>query len=312
VPRHRGGDRRRRAHHQYPRYRRLQPPDQFGDLIRSSSSACPTPTRRCSRCIATTTWAWRGQLPVGGDERRAPGGVHHQRPGRARRQRRAGGDRHGGAHAPGRVPLQTDLDTTQIVTCSRLVSGITGFPVQPNKAIVGANAFAHESGIHQDGVLKSRETYEIMRAEDVGWTANRMVLGKHSGRNAFKTRLKELGIEFASEEALNAAFRPLQGSGRQEARDLRRRPAGPGDRGQPGDRQRAYQAGGPEGLLRDRRDPNADVTLAVDGEEQRASAPAAARWMPPSRHRVHRATAAPCCSSTRSTTSPAAPMPRAR
>ena len=100
----------------------------------------------------------------------------------------------------------TDLDTTQIVTCSKLVSNITGFPVQPNKAIVGANAFAHESGIHQDGVLKSRETYEIMRAEDVGWTQNRMVLGKHSGRNAFRTRLEELGISFDSEEDLNAAF----------------------------------------------------------------------------------------------------------
>jgi 2-isopropylmalate synthase len=78
--------------------------------------------------------------------------------------------------------------------------------VQPNKAIVGANAFAHEAGIHQDGVLKSRETYEIMRAEDVGWHANRMVLGKHSGRNAFRTRLKELGVEFAREEDLNDAF----------------------------------------------------------------------------------------------------------
>ncbi len=103
-------------------------------------------------------------------------------------------------------PCDSELDTTQIVPTSRLVSGITGFPVQPNKAIVGANAFAHESGIHQDGVLKSRETYEIMRAEDVGWSANRMVLGKHSGRNAFRTRLKELGIVFASEEELNEAF----------------------------------------------------------------------------------------------------------
>ncbi len=98
------------------------------------------------------------------------------------------------------------LDTTQIMNSSRLVSSITGFPVQPNKAIVGANAFAHESGIHQDGVLKSRETYEIMRAEDVGWSANRMVLGKHSGRNAFKTRLRELDVEFASEAELNDAF----------------------------------------------------------------------------------------------------------
>ncbi len=103
-------------------------------------------------------------------------------------------------------PCSVGIDTTQIVPTSRLVSSITGFAIQPNKAIVGANAFAHESGIHQDGVLKSRETYEIMRAEDVGWSANRMVLGKHSGRNAFRSRLQELGIEFASEEELNRAF----------------------------------------------------------------------------------------------------------
>ncbi|MDD5330016.1 MAG: 2-isopropylmalate synthase [Sulfuricella sp.] len=98
------------------------------------------------------------------------------------------------------------IDATQIVPASRLVAGVTGFAVQPNKAIVGANAFAHESGIHQDGVLKHRETYEIMRAEDVGWSANKMVLGKHSGRNAFRSRLTELGIVLESEEALNAAF----------------------------------------------------------------------------------------------------------
>jgi 2-isopropylmalate synthase len=103
-------------------------------------------------------------------------------------------------------PCDTRIDTTQIVPASKLVSGITGFPVQPNKAIVGANAFAHESGIHQDGVIKSRETYEIMRAEDVGWGANKLVLGKLSGRNAFKQRLRELGIDLQSEEALNAAF----------------------------------------------------------------------------------------------------------
>jgi 2-isopropylmalate synthase len=101
----------------------------------------------------------------------------------------------------------TRVDTTQIVPASRLVAGITGFAVQPNKAIVGANAFAHEAGIHQDGVLKSRETYEIMRAEDVGWNANKLVLGKHSGRNAFRARLVELGIELESEGALNAAFK---------------------------------------------------------------------------------------------------------
>jgi len=103
-------------------------------------------------------------------------------------------------------PCDTRIDATQIVPASKLVSGITGFPVQPNKAIVGANAFAHEAGIHQDGVLKSRETYEIMRAEDVGWNANRLVLGKHSGRTAFKARLKELGIALESDQAINAAF----------------------------------------------------------------------------------------------------------
>jgi 2-isopropylmalate synthase len=103
-------------------------------------------------------------------------------------------------------PCYTSLDTTEIVTCSKLVSSITGFPVQPNKAIVGINAFAHESGIHQDGVLKSPETYEIMKAEDVGWSANRMVLGKHSGRNAFKSRMTELGFQFHSEAELNDAF----------------------------------------------------------------------------------------------------------
>ena len=102
--------------------------------------------------------------------------------------------------------LETGIDTTQIVPSSKLVSTITGYPVQPNKAIVGANAFAHESGIHQDGVLKHRETYEIMSAESVGWATNRLSLGKLSGRNAFRTKLADLGIDLGSEEALNAAF----------------------------------------------------------------------------------------------------------
>jgi 2-isopropylmalate synthase len=102
--------------------------------------------------------------------------------------------------------LETRIDTTQIVPTSRLVSQITGFVVQPNKAVVGANAFAHASGIHQDGVLKARETYEIMTAADVGWTTNRIVLGKLSGRSAFKQRLKEIGIELESEDGYNRAF----------------------------------------------------------------------------------------------------------
>ena len=102
--------------------------------------------------------------------------------------------------------LELGIDTTQILAASRLVSQTTGFVVQPNKAVVGANAFAHASGIHQDGVLKARDTYEIMRAEDVGWSANKIVLGKLSGRNAFKQRLHELGIEFEAEADINAAF----------------------------------------------------------------------------------------------------------
>ncbi|MGZ5202607.1 MAG: 2-isopropylmalate synthase [Telluria sp.] len=102
--------------------------------------------------------------------------------------------------------LTFGIDTTQIVPASKMVSQVTGFAVQPNKAVVGANAFAHASGIHQDGILKARETYEIMRAEDVGWTANKIVLGKLSGRNAFKQRLTELGIELESETEVNAAF----------------------------------------------------------------------------------------------------------
>ncbi len=102
--------------------------------------------------------------------------------------------------------LDVGIDTQHIVAASRMVSQTTGFVVQPNKAVVGANAFAHASGIHQDGVLKARDTYEIMRAEDVGWTANKIVLGKLSGRNAFKQRLQELGVALESEGEINAAF----------------------------------------------------------------------------------------------------------
>ncbi len=102
--------------------------------------------------------------------------------------------------------LDLNIDTKHILAASRMVSQTTGFVVQPNKAVVGANAFAHASGIHQDGVLKARDTYEIMRAEDVGWTANKIVLGKLSGRNAFKQRLQELGVQLESEADINSAF----------------------------------------------------------------------------------------------------------
>lgn len=102
--------------------------------------------------------------------------------------------------------LSTNIDTKKLVGLSQRVSQVTGFAVQPNKAIVGRNAFAHEAGIHQDGILKNRETYEIMRAEDVGWTGEQIVLGKHSGRNAFLNRLAQLGIHFDTKESFESAF----------------------------------------------------------------------------------------------------------
>ena len=101
--------------------------------------------------------------------------------------------------------MTTGIVTRELCKTSRLVSKLTGMPVQPNKAIVGANAFAHEAGIHQDGVLKERSTYEIMRPEDVGFEESKMVLGKHSGRHAFAKRLKELGFTLAKEQ-LDQAF----------------------------------------------------------------------------------------------------------
>lgn len=101
--------------------------------------------------------------------------------------------------------VETGIDTTQIARVSKLVSIYTGITVQPNKAIVGANAFAHEAGIHQDGMLKNKQTYEIMRPEDVGVIKSRLVLGKHSGRHALRSRLAEMGHAFDDNE-LNQAF----------------------------------------------------------------------------------------------------------
>jgi 2-isopropylmalate synthase len=101
--------------------------------------------------------------------------------------------------------LESSIDTREIHPASRLVSMVTGIVVQPNKAVVGANAFAHEAGIHQDGVLKNKMTYEIMEPETVGLTSNRLVLGKHSGRHAFKQRLAELGYDL-EEKDLNRVF----------------------------------------------------------------------------------------------------------
>jgi 2-isopropylmalate synthase len=102
--------------------------------------------------------------------------------------------------------MKTGIDTTQISRISRMVSNYTGIPVQPNKAIVGANAFSHEAGIHQDGMLKNKMTYEIMRPETVGINRSRLVLGKHSGRHALKVHLEEMGFDLSKEE-LDRAFR---------------------------------------------------------------------------------------------------------
>ena len=103
------------------------------------------------------------------------------------------------------IPLTTNINTQHIHPTSRLVSMITGIIVQPNKAVVGANAFAHEAGIHQDGVLKNPMTYEIMRPETIGLSANKLVLGKHSGRHALRDRIKEMGYDLSGEE-LNMIF----------------------------------------------------------------------------------------------------------
>ncbi|WP_029009750.1 2-isopropylmalate synthase [Azospirillum halopraeferens] len=105
-----------------------------------------------------------------------------------------------------RLPYRTNIHTEAIMKASRLVSAVTGFVVQPNKAIVGANAFAHESGIHQDGMLKHAGTYEIMTPESVGLNRSTLVMGKHSGRNAFRTKLRELGYELPDTE-LDEAFK---------------------------------------------------------------------------------------------------------
>ena len=102
------------------------------------------------------------------------------------------------------MPWFTTIDTTKITKASRLLSTVTGFSVQPNKAVVGANAFAHESGIHQDGMLKNAETYEIMTPESVGLMRSNLVMGKHSGKHAFRAKLKELGIEVADNQLIDA------------------------------------------------------------------------------------------------------------
>ncbi len=165
----------------------------------------------------------------------------------------------------------TEIDTTHIVPTSKLVSSITGFPVQPNKAIVGANAFAHESGIHQDGVLKYRETYEIMRAQDVGWSDNRIVLGKHSGRRAIMDRVSRLGLEVPEEEMdeFFARFKELADRKHQIFDgDLRRLVVDEVESREPG----AYQLIDLEVTSKTGTTPLAHITLEHEGETFHAEA----------------------------------------
>ena len=164
-----------------------------------------------------------GQQPGGRRKRRRPDRVHDQRHRRAGRQLLAGRSRDGDANAVAitTTPRPT-IHTTRLVPTSRLLSNITGLQVQRNKAIVGRNAFAHEAGIHQDGMLKERTTYEIMRPEDVGFTQTDLVLGKHSGRAALADRAKALGYHLTGEQ-LQAGVRRVQEAGRQEEGSLRRR-----------------------------------------------------------------------------------------
>ena len=139
--------------------------------------------------------------------RRPPGRVRGQRDRRAGRQLLAGGDRDADPHARGRARADAPASTRrELARTSRMVSRLTGYAIQPNKAVVGRNAFAHESGIHQDGVLKERTTYEIMDATEVGLESNSIVLGKHSGRHALRDALEQLGFKVEG-NALNAAFK---------------------------------------------------------------------------------------------------------
>ncbi|MBP6382959.1 MAG: 2-isopropylmalate synthase [Pseudomonadales bacterium] len=169
-------------------------------------------------------------------------------------------------------PVETRIVTEEIVPASRLVSSITGFPVQPNKAIVGANAFAHEAGIHQDGVLKHRETYEIMRAQDVGWSTNRLVLGKHSGRAAVRARFEELGIAFETPEELESAFKRFK-----ELADKKHEIFDEDLQAIAGtvsseDEAERYQFVALEAISHTGEKPRATVTLSIDGAERKSYA----------------------------------------
>ena len=220
--RRRGG----RVDRQHPRHGRLRDPGRVrGADARGSSTS--SATRRPSASTATTTWARDGQHARRGPGRRAPGRGHDQRPRRARRQRVARGGRDGPPHATDAVPGDRlrRPDRAHHRGLAARVSYLTGFAVQPNKAIVGGNAFAHESGIHQDGVIKHPLTYEIMTPQSVGLSGSQLTIGKLSGRRGLQGKLRELGHELEG-DALDVDLSPGDRAGRREEGGHRRRPAG--------------------------------------------------------------------------------------
>ncbi|HKK36237.1 MAG TPA: 2-isopropylmalate synthase [Paracoccaceae bacterium] len=167
------------------------------------------------------------------------------------------------------MPWDTRIDTKRIMAASRMVSQITGFPVQYNKAIVGKNAFAHESGIHQDGMLKNAQTYEIMRPEDVGLAESNLVMGKHSGRAAFRAKLKDLGYEAGDNKLEDAfvRFKALADTKKEVwDEDIIALMAETGGEGSERLRVKWLE------VVCGTRRPRAELVLVVDGEERRAEA----------------------------------------
>ena len=195
---------------QRPRHRRLHDAGGVRGVLGPALRAGAGPARRRDLGpLPRRPGPGRRQLLRRRPGRPAPGRVRHQRPRRARRQLLAGGGRDADQDPRGRHGFTTGINTREIARTSRMVSRLTGYPVQPNKAIVGRNAFAHESGIHQDGVLKERSTYEIMDATEVGLESNSIVLGKHSGRHALRDALEQLGYKIEG-NALNSAFKAFK------------------------------------------------------------------------------------------------------
>ena len=181
------------AHGQHPRHRRLWLPEEYGALIGQVARALGPSAIVSVHCHDDLGPGGR-QLAGRHAERRAPGRVHDQRHRRARRQLLARGGRDGPEDRADELPYTTGIRTEQLFPASQLLTEIIGVAPSPTRPSSARNAFAHEAGIHQDGYLKERTTYEIIEPKSVGVPESRLVLGKHSGRHALKARCKELGL----------------------------------------------------------------------------------------------------------------------